>query len=249
MNRFSANIIKDSILVFIALICLGEFAFGRDSYYRLENYDSRYDKLKDEELPPSKDKTLHPSSIYKQERPARIEKTPDYSRIDTLSSKQVSNRLENKNISANKRRYLFLGLNGGLDLYAYDAKRQLSLELMGKIGYWHYFNLNAFRIYFQLGGRFPVNNNNPNALALNFNMDFLINIKVFDFYIGGGYGGEYYFLQKYFSHGFNVNTGISKSFGRHIVEFGLVIPFYAMYINNEILKNNIIFTLGYSYKI
>lgn len=251
LRRLNRNKNVDSWLIFvlIVLICMASLAFGRDNYYRLDDYDSSYNKLEDEPLPPSKDKQLHPSSIYKQERPPRIEKTPDYSRRDIPSSTQVSNRLENKKISPNKKGYLFLGANGGLDLYSYDSKRKLSLEVMGKIGYWHYLNLNSFRIYFQLGGRFPLNNENSNTLALNLNMDFLVNIKVFDFYIGAGYGGEYYFSQKYFSNGFHINTGISKSFGRHSLEFGLVIPFYTIYVDNEILKNNIIFMLGYNYKI
>ncbi|RAX55203.1 hypothetical protein CCY99_00455 [Helicobacter sp. 16-1353] len=240
--------IKNFVFLLIALMCIADLAFARDNYYRLDDYDSSYDKLEDSPLPPSKDKELHPSSIYKQERPPRVEKTPDYSRIEIQNSTQTSNRLENRRISS-KKGYLLLGINGGLDLYAYDAKRQLSLEFMGKIGYLHYLNLNAFRFYFQVGGRFPLNNNNPNALALNFNTDFLLNLKVFHFYIGGGYGGEYYFSQKYFSHGFNVNLGISKSLGNHFIEFGLVIPFYTMYIDNVILKNNIIFVLGYNYKI
>lgn len=218
------------------------------NYYKLDDYDAPYNKLEDAPLPPSKEKNLHPSSIYKQERPPRIEKKPDYSRKEISNNPQALSRIQHKSIAKKKSSSFFVGANGGLDLYAFDAKRQLSLEIMGKIGYWQNLNLNALRIYFQFGGRFPLNNENPNALALALNMDFLVNMKIVDFYIGGGYGGEYYMSQKYFSRGFNINIGLSKSIQRHTFDFGIVIPFYTMYIDNEILKNNIIFIGGYSYR-
>lgn len=233
--------------IFVALCAIFTHLAAQD-YYRLDDFDTSYDKLDDEPLPPNREKSLHPSSIYKQDRPPRVEKEVDYSRREIALNAQALQRLEEKQVSSRRTAHFFLGVNGGLALYAYDSKRQLSFDIAGRIGYWQDFSATALRIYLNFGGRFPLNNENPNAFAISANMDFLVKFSVLDVYAGIGYGGEYYYTQSHFSHGVNINVGFSKSFAAHSVDFGVVIPFYTMYINDKILKNNIIFLVGYNYK-
>lgn len=219
-------------------------------YYRLENYDTSYHKLDEEPLPPSKDKDLHPSSIYKYNRPSKAEKQPQYSRNEIPKNNQAINRYYT--ITSSPRVHYFLvGINSGLDLYAFDEKRQLSIEVLGKIGYAYYFyKKHHLRTYFQAGGRFPLNNKNPTAIALSVNFDIVVNFKYFDIYGGLGYGGEYYSSQSFFANGVNINLGLSKSFNtRHSIDVGIVIPFYSITINDRILKNNIDFIIAYNYKL
>ena len=112
-----------------------------------------------------------------------------------------------------------------------------------------YINLNAIRIYANLGGRIPLANSNPRTLSFSGNIDFLLNLKIFHIYAGLGYGSEYYTSQKFFSQGLNINLGLSKQLGRGAIDVGLAIPFYTIYTKDVIIKNNIIFLLEYSYKI
>ena len=77
---------------------------------------------------PSEDSTKapHHSSIYKQ--PARMEKEGDYRRREVANNPQAINRLKSARLD------FLLGLGGGIDLYAYDAKRQISLVCMQGLG-------------------------------------------------------------------------------------------------------------------
>ncbi|RDU65159.1 hypothetical protein [Helicobacter sp. MIT 14-3879] len=224
--------------------------FGANSYYRLDNYDSSYKKLDDRPEPIEKKKVLHPSSIYKQSRPARVEKKPDYTRKDILPNNQALIRIGKP--PKIKRHFLMLGVNTGINIFSLTdinkSKKYIVTEIMGKIGYLYYFNANALRIYLDLGARFPTNNNIPLGLAISSNFDFLINIIYLDFYIGAGYGGEYFIKDNFFSQGFKINLGISKSFKKHQIEFGITIPFYKFFINDiKILNHNIDFIFSYNY--
>lgn len=248
MAQMMENAIN-KIIFFISIILASSSLYARGNYYRLDDYDANYNKLQDPPLNQEPQKQLHPSSIYKQQRPAGIQKEPDYSRREIANNNQAANRLAGYQINPAKLDYFLLGIGGGIDIYAYDEKRQISLDLYAKLGYFRYINLNAIRIYANLGGRIPLANSNPRTLSFSGNIDFLLNLKIFHIYAGLGYGSEYYTSQKFFSQGLNINLGLSKQLGRGAIDVGLVIPFYTIYTKDVIIKNNIIFLLEYSYKI
>ncbi len=236
------------ILVVVAIIVTSSHLNAKNNYYRLDNFDTKYNKLQDPPIKDTQNKKLHPSSIYKPKKPPRVEKEPDYDRQEIVNNQQALNRL-NGYSKPNRVDYFLLGIDGGIGLYAYDGKRQISGDMHGKIGYFRYLNINAIRAYINLGARIPINNSNPNTLAFSGNIDFLLSLRVFHAYIGIGYGGEYYIKQKFLSQGINTNLGVSKQLGYSAIDFGVTIPFYTIYKDNIIIKNNIIFTIGYSYKI
>lgn len=242
--------IKARIFFLLCIICSGIFG-AESSYYRLENHDSSYRKLKDSPLPPDKRKKLPPSALYKQSRPAREKKEIDYSRQEVISNSQALMRFGI--FPKQRKHFLTFGINSGIDLFTLldstTSKKYINIDLLGKIGYLYQFNANALRIYLDLGGRIPTNSAIPLALGFNGNMDFLINLIYLDFYIGAGYGAEY-FGKGTLSHGFKVNLGISKSFENHQVEFGLNIPFYRFHnIGDKTLHHNIDFIISYNYKL
>ena len=236
-------------LTVIIMITLSVHLYASDHYYRLDNFDANYNKLKDPPLKIDPDKKLHPSSIYKPQRPPRVEKEPDYDRKEIVNNQQALNRLNGYPQTNPRVDYFLLGIGGGIALYAHDDKRQISGDLYAKIGYFRYLNLNAIRAYINLGTRLPIDNSNPTTLSFSGNVDFLLNLKIFHIYAGIGYGGEYYTMQKFLSQGININLGLSKQLGYGAIDFGVTIPFYTKKKKNIIIKNNIIFTLGYSYKI
>lgn len=249
MVQIMDNVIKHKIIFFIFIIFASSNLNANSSYYRLDDYDTNYDKLQDPPLKQEPHKKLHPSSIYKQQRPTKLQQEYDYSRREIAQNSQANNRLSGYQINPTRLDYFLLGIGGGIDLYAYDEKRQISLDLYTKLGYFRYINLNAIRIYANIGSAIPLANSNPNTLTFSGNIDFLLNLKVFHIYAGLGYGGEYYKSQKFLSQGLNVNLGLSKQFGRNAIDVGLVIPFYTIYTKDVIIKKNIIFSLEYSYKI
>lgn len=250
MAQMMDNAIKYKIIFFIAAIILtSNYLDARGGYYRLDDYDTSYDKLQDPPLKIDPNKQLHPSSIHKPQRPPRIEKEPDYSRRDITNNQQAINRLSGVQVNPQRFDYFLLGIGGGIDLYAYDNKRQISMDMYAKIGYFRYLNLNAIRAYANIGARIPIGNSNPDSISFSGNVDFLLNLKIFHIYAGLGYGGEYYKSQKFLAQGLNINLGISKQFGRSSLDIGTIIPFYSIYTKDIIIKNNIIFTLGYSYRI
>ena len=249
MAQMMDNAIKYKTIFFILIVFASSNLYARGNYYRLDNYDANYDKLQDPPLKKEPQKQLHPSSIYKQERPIRIEKESDYSRREIANNNQANNRLGSNKINPTRADYFLLGIGGGIDIYAYNEKRPISLDLHAKLGYFRYLNLNAIRIYTNIGSRIPLANSNPNTISFSGNIDFLLNLKIFHIYAGLGYGSEYYKNQKFLSQGLNINLGLSKQFGRNAFDAGLVIPFYTIYTKDVIIKNNIIFSLEYSYKI
>lgn len=237
------------ILVVVAIIATSSHLNAKNNYYRLDNFDTKYNKLQDPPIKDTQNKKLHPSSIYKPQRPPRVEKEPDYNRKEVINNQQALNRLNGYPQTNPRVDYFLLGIGGGIALYAHDDKRQISGDLYAKIGYFRYLNLNAIRAYINLGTRLPIDNSNPTTLSFSGNVDFLLNLKIFHIYAGIGYGGEYYTMQKFLSQGININLGLSKQLGYGAIDFGITIPFYTIYTKNIIIKNNIIFTLGYSYKI
>ena len=236
-------------IIFFIFIIISSDVCARDQYYRLDDYDATYNKLQDPPLKDEPQKKLHPSSLYKQERPVRVEKEPDYSRREITNNTSANNRLSGNIINPARLDYFLLGVGGGFGIYANDEKRQISLDLHAKMGYFRYINLNAIRIYANIGTAIPLANINPNTIFFNGNIDFLLNLKVFHIYAGLGYGIEYLKNQRFLSQGININLGLSKQFGRNAIDAGLVIPFYRIYIKDRIIKNNIMFLLEYSYKI
>lgn len=252
-------------LLIIAIFVLS-FVHGAGSpepYYRLDNYDSRYKLLDDPPAPPEKRKTLNPSALYKAVRPARIKKEPNYKRVEILPpAKRIGSDVKHDyrriKIIPNKQalirsrlpyiepraHFLLLGLNGGVDLFTSMGKKHIAVEIMGKIG-WHYFftdddNSSSMRIYFAIGTPIPVMPEISQAVSGNLNVDFLINAIYLDFYIGGGYGGDYYIKERFFSHGFLINAGISKAINAHQVELGVRVPFYSVLNSANQQKKHII---------
>lgn len=243
------RLIKARIFCLLCIVCSS--VFGAENYYRLQDYDSSYRKLKDSPAPPPKIKQLPPSALYKQSRPAREKKKIDYSRQEIITNPQALMRFGV--FPEQKYHYLLFGVSGGVDLFTLldsnSSKKYVGIDLLWKLGYLYQFNANAFRIYFDIGGKIPTNNAIPIALGFSGNMDFLINLLYLDFYIGAGYGAEYY-NKGTLSHGFKVNLGISKSFANHQVEFGLNIPFYNFHnIDDKTLYHNIDFIISYHYKL
>ncbi|MDE6885765.1 MAG: hypothetical protein K2P17_01800 [Helicobacteraceae bacterium] len=261
--------LKISSFILIAFISLAE---SSDNYYKLDDYDSSYRLLKDKPLPPPKLRDLNTYSKGRparekkemdysrreipvpQSRPSQINENYDYERNNILINQQALDRLNGTIYKEKQKHFLFLGLNSGSNLFSivtqYDAKKHISIELKAKIGYLYYFyKNNAFRIYANVGTSFPLYKEIPLDVIFSGNIDFLIDFYVIDFYIGVGYGGEYFIKEKFISHGVNINLGLSKSFGNHQLEFGIALPFYYIFTKNDkILNHNIDFILGYNYK-
>lgn len=235
-------------LLFLTLTNLANplFAAPQD-YYRLDDFDASYDKLDDPPLPPVRDKDLPPSSIYKQNRPPREDKPIDTSRIPVPPNPQALNRLHDKPIYPRNYGRFFVGALGGFDIYADSAKRYLSLDLSARLGYWHHFEANALRTYLQFGVRAPLGSHSA-ALPFSLNGDFLLDLRLFHFYLGAGFGAEWLFKHRYLSYGAHINVGLNRSFGRHSVDAGLTIPFYRAYDAGNFLENAIIIALGYNFK-
>lgn len=236
--------------LFIALCAANLCASSSpEPYYRLDNFDSRYKLLDDPPAPSEKIKQLNPSALYKANRPARIKKKPPYRRVEIFppakrvgSDKKMSYRrikiIPNKQALIRsglpyyepRAHFLLLGLNSGVDLFGANGKTQATAEIAGKIG-WHFYftdddDSSAMRIYATFGAPLPINPAIPKAISANLNVDFLINAIYLDFFIGGGYGGDYFLDDKFFSHGFLLNAGISKAIDAHQIEVSARVPFY-----------------------
>lgn len=236
---------------FLAIFCFGCSAlFG--AYYKLDDFDSRYRELKDSPLPPQKGSQLHPSSLYSHPRPARIEREIPTERQEIPQNNQALMRL--KRIAPPPTHFLTLGFYPAINLFTFanesNDNKAVALDLSASLGYLHYFYKNhAFRIYAKLGGKAPFYKEIPAMLSFSSQLDFLINVKYFDFVLGAGYGGEYQFSHKFLSHGFLINVGLSKRVKSHRFEALIAIPFYKVYLqNNTILNHNIDFIFGYSYE-
>lgn len=244
--------------LFIALCAVNLCASSTpEPYYRLDNFDSRYKLLDDPPAPPEKIKQLNPSALYKANRPARIEKKPDYRRVEIFppakrvgSDRKMSYRrikiIPNKQALIRsglpyyepRAHFLLLGLNSGVDLFEINGKTHATAEFAGKIG-WHFYftdddDSSAMRIYLNIGAPIPINAI-PKAISANLNVDFLINAIYLDFFVGAGYGGDYFLDDKFFSHGFLLNAGISKAIDAHQIEVGARVPFYKKRNTNHIV--------------
>ena len=229
--------------IFIALCAVNLYASSTpEPYYRLDNFDSRYKLLDDPPAPPEKIKQLNPSALYKVNRPARIQKKPDYRRVEIFppakrvgSDRKINHRrikiIPNKQALIRsglpyiepRAHFLLLGLNSGVDLFESHSKKRVAVEIAGKIG-WHYSS--AMRIYLNIGAPIPITQEISKAISGSLNIDFLINAVYLDFFVGGGYGGDYFLNDKFFSHGFLLNVGISKAIDAHQIELGARVPFY-----------------------
>lgn len=260
------------LLIAIFALNLASGAGSPEPYYRLDNFDSRYKLLDDPPAPPEKIKQLNPSSLYKAIRPARIKKEPNYRRVELLPpAKRIGSDREfdyrRIKVIPNKQalirsglpyyepraHFLLLGINGGVDLFS-NAKKRVAVEIVGRIG-WHYFfsdddNSSSMRIYLGVGAPIPTTNELSQAVAGNLNVDFLINALYLDFFIGGGYGGEYFLKERFFSHGFLINAGISKAISAHQIEVGVRVPFYsALRGANGRTKHIIDITIAWHYRL
>ena len=237
------------LVIAIFALNLASGASSPEPYYRLDNYDSRYKLLDDPPAPLQKQKQLNPSSLYTAIRPARIKKEPNYRRVELLPpAKRIGSDREfdyrrikvipNKQALirsglpyyAPRAHFLLLGINGGVDLFSND-KTRVAVEIAGRIG-WHYFfsdddYSSSMRIYLSVGAPIQTTPELSQAIGGNLNVDFLINAIYLDFFIGGGYGGEYYLKERFFSHGFLINAGISKAIRAHQIELGVRVPFYS----------------------
>lgn len=236
--------------IFIALCAVNLYASSTpEPYYRLDNFDSRYKLLDDPPAPPEKIKQLNPSALYKANRPARIQKKPDYRRVEIFppakrvgSDRKISHRrikiIPNKQALIRsglpyiepRAHFLLLGLNSGVDLFESHSKKRVAVEIAGKIG-WHYYftdddDSSAMRIYLNIGAPIPITQEISKAISGSLNIDFLINAVYLDFFVGGGYGGDYFLNERFFSHGFLLNVGISKAIDAHQIELGARVPFY-----------------------
>lgn len=232
------------LFAFVNVLCASNF-------YRLEGVDSGYKLLEDSPLL-QKQKKLKPMNT--QNRTPRPKKEPSFERINIIANQQALIR-SGLNPPKIQQHFFMLGLNSGIDLFSVidTTKKQIAVEIAGKMGYLYYFSeradSNAMRIYVNFGSPIPTTSAIPASLAVSLNMDFLLSVVYFDLYIGGGYGGEYFFKNRFFSHGFIVNVGFSKRFDNHQVEFGLRVPFYSMLESaNTALNHNIDFILGYNYR-
>ncbi len=239
-------------LLIIAIFALGvaNGAGSPEPYYRLDNYDSRYKLLDDPPAPPEKTKQLNPSSLYKAIRPARIEKKPNYKRVEILPpAKRIGSDAKRSyrriKVIPNKQalirsglpyyepraHFLLLGINSGVDLFSIDKKR-VAVEIAGKIGWHYYFSdddySSAMRIYLNIGAPISTSSALSQAISGSINMDFLINAVYLDFFLGGGYGGDYYLKERFFANGFVLNAGISKEIDAHQIELGARVPFYSV---------------------
>lgn len=243
-------------------------ASSLEPYYRLDNYDSRYNLLDDPPAPLEKEKQLHPSSLYGAIRFPRIPKEPNYKRVEILppvsrigSYKDFDYRriavIPNKQALIRsglwydepRVHFLLLGINGGADLF---NKNRVAVEIAGKIG-WHYFfsdgnHSSSMRIYLGIGAPIPITKEISNAVSGNVNIDFLINALYLDFFIGGGYGGDYFLKERLFSHGFLVNAGISKAIMAHQIELGVRVPFYGV-LKDKQTKRIVDIILSWHYRI
>lgn len=235
---------------FLLLLCGFAGLLFANTFYRLQGVDSSYDLLEDSPLI-QKQKKL--KSMNTQNRTPRPTKKPNYDRIDIVANKQALIRF-GINPPKIRQHFLMLGLNSGIDLFTHSTKsKHIAIDLVGKIGYLYYFSdkadSNALRIYLNLGSPIPTTRAIPASVAGNINLDFLLNVIYFDLYIGGGYGGEYFIKNRFFSHGFIVNVGFSKRLQNHQIEFGLRVPFYSMLTtSNFALNHNIDFIVGYNYR-
>lgn len=245
--------------------------FGTESpYYRLDNFDSRYNLLDDPPPPPEKLKNLNPSSLYKANRPVRIKKEPNYKRVEIPpptkrigSDREISYRrikiIPNKQALIRSglpyiepmAHFLLLGINSGVDLFKQSSKNRIAVEIAGKIG-WHYYfsdddDSSSMRIYLNIGT--PIDSAIPKAVSGSINMDFLINVVYIDLFVGGGYGGDYFLKERFFSHGFLINAGISKAINAHQIELGTRVPFYKTLNNaNRSTKHIIDIILAWNYR-
>lgn len=248
-----------------------------EPYYRLDNYDSRYNLLDDPPAPEPKTKLLNRASMYRPARPARIKNKPDYRRIEILppAKRAGSDRvgdyrrihiLQNRQALIRsglpyreiRSHFLILGLNSGVDIFttttANTSDKRVAVEIAGRIGWLYYFSeddySSSMRIYFAFGAPIPTHSAIPKALNGNLNMDFLINARYLDIVVGGGYGGDYFLNERFFAHGFLLNFGISKQIGNNQLEIGVRVPFYAPYLSGARgVNHNIDIVIAYHYRI
>lgn len=241
------NILKAKYFckIFIFYISLSSIILSND-YYKLDDFDTKYKKLNEPPLPPQIDKSLHPSSIYKYKYHQKKNKKTSYSRINIIKNKQALNRLAHKQQDGPKSAFFLLGINSGIDLYRVDYNQTVSFDLGFKIGYLRMFSSNAIRAYIQTSGRIGTKSIN-NAINTNANIDALFDITIANLYVGGGYGGEYYFYNKQIIHGPHINLGINKVINYNSnFDIGINIPFYETTTGKKI-KNNINFVVAYNY--
>lgn len=238
------NIFIKSIIIIISLY---SFALSND-YYKLDDYDASYNKLKEPKLPPSKDKELHPSSIYKYEYPQKEKKKPSYSRIEVINNEQALNRIQEIKKITKDKDYLLLGLNSSVDLYDLNSKNLLALELGLKIGYIHLFNSNAVRTYIKTYGKIGLGNNDISIIGVDANIDFLFGVRIFNLYLGLGYGGEYSIKDNIIKHSPHINIGINKILNVNSnIDIGVKIPFYILLDKKFGVRNNASFVINYNY--
>lgn len=245
MYKNTLKINKYFVKICILCITLSSAIYG-DVYYKLDDYDMRYKKLDEPPLPPQIDKSLHPSSIHKYKYRKKKNKKPSYSRIEIINNKQALNRIENKQQDSPRNSYFLLGVNAGVDLYSANNTIDTSFDLGLKIGYIHMFSSNSLRTYMQTSGQIGIKNIN-NSINMSINIDALFDITIANLYVGGGYGGEYYFYNKQIIHGPHINLGINKIINKNSnFDIGIIIPFYENTSGKKI-KNNINFVFAYNY--
>lgn len=219
-----------------------------DDYYKLDSYDAKYKKLDEPPLTPQVDKSLHPSSIYKYRYPQRKKRKPSYNRIEIIKNKQALNRLEHKQQDKLQNNYFLSGVNLGIDLYNTDSKYDILFELGLKLGYMRMFSSNSIRAYIQTSGKIGIKNVNDSA-NISASIDALFDITIANLYVGGGYGGEYYFYNKHIIHGPHLNIGINRAINKNSnFDVGINIPFYGE-VNEKRIKNNVNFVIAYNYLI
>lgn len=88
------NNLKFYFLYVLIILGFNNIIFASESYYKLDDFDSSYNKLNDQDLVPKENKNLHPSSIYKPKKPNRVKKEHDYSRIKIEKNPQLINRFK-----------------------------------------------------------------------------------------------------------------------------------------------------------
>lgn len=260
---------RSFLLVFFACA----LAYADSAYYRLQGYDSGYRLLDDAPVIQKKKPLKSNNSQNRASRPKREQSTkridisPPALRNGSNTGKWDSSRLKPTPNEPARIRYgfppyprqhfLLLGLNSGVDIFTAEssldsAKKAFAVELMGKIGYFyfftHYNDSHSMRIYANFGTAIPTSRALPPNFAVSGNLDFLFNVIYFDIYLGGGYGGEYFVPQGFFSHGALLNTGFSKRIGNHQLEVGVRVPFYSMLISlDSAINHNIDFIFTYNY--
>lgn len=259
---------RSFLLVFFACA----LAYADSAYYRLQGYDSGYRLLDDAPITQKKKPLKSYNSQNRTPRPKREQSTKRIDISPPILRNGSASRWDSSRIKPTpneparirygfppypRQHFLLLGLNAGVDLFTQSATRQdnskrIGVELGAKIGYLYYFTASddshAMRLYANLGTAIPTSRALPLNFSFSGNVDFLFNVIYFDIYLGGGYGGEYFASQGFFSHGALLNTGFSKRIGNHQLEVGVRVPFYSMLISpDSALNHNIDFIFTYNY--